>query len=191
MLNYRPTVSEVYTSGKTKLNDSIIEELNNYATLKEGWAYGEGKPINSDVIKKAEKVYKIGKYFIPTVNVFPGTNGLILVVFHQEEFSIETAVNEDLTIDLTVEQGLGFEYDIVRRENNISLKKVENILSNFKRSEWNYSESFITNTMTELKKDFEVLHSATPQTMGVSPSSNPSVFKIRSTQTTKQPVTTF
>lgn len=163
-------------------NDLVLEELNSFADLDEGWSYGEGKPIDSIVINKAKRVYKIGKYFLKTVNVFPGVDGSILVVFHTQDHSIEVSVNEDLTLNVVIEKGIGFDFQVIKEKDNIELKSIENILSNYKQSEWNILGSFITDTIVEKRKDFEVQHFLIPQTGAESPSLNINAFYRRQKQ---------
>jgi len=152
-----------------ELHDSIIEELESFSKLEEGWSYGEGGPIPFKVIEIAKKVYKVGSYHINSVNVFPGTDGSILVVFYKEDISIEVVINKDLSLDLTLEKGIGFDYNILLEEYDVRLTRIENILRKYKNYEWMSSGFFTTDTMTRIPGDFEASHSKTPQMMAEYP----------------------
>ncbi len=116
--------------------DSIMNELDDFAKLKEGWSYGEGSLIKKSTIDKAKSIYAIGKIYYNSINVFPDTNGSILVVFHNADISIEVTITEYLQLDIAVEKGIGFDYEVISEEEGISLKELEKILNRYKSLGW-------------------------------------------------------
>lgn len=154
------TLPSTYAS---EIDEDVLAKLNEFADLEDGWSYGEGAPIDADVIEKAKTLYKIGNYFVSDADVFPGTNGQILLVFYVDERSIEFTINKDLSVDVSIEHGIGYEFEITYEKRNISLREAERVINKFNITEWKSSDLFITNTMILDVKDFEAQPFQTPQ----------------------------
>ncbi|WP_372906741.1 hypothetical protein [Rhodohalobacter sp.] len=147
----------------SEIDEDVLAKLNEFADLEDGWSYGEGKPIDADVIEKAKTLFKIGNYFLSDADVFPGTNGQILLVFYVDERCIEFTINEDLSVDVAVEHGIGYDFEVTYEKRNISLREAERVINKFNMTEWKSSDLFITNTMIADVKDFEAQPFQTPQ----------------------------
>jgi|AntRauTorcE11897_2_1112592.scaffolds.fasta_scaffold23325_1 hypothetical protein len=151
----------------SEIEKDVLNKLNGFADLNEGWSFGEGRPIKLDVIEKAKKLFKIGNFFVPDADVFAGTDGCVLVVFYVNNISLEFTVNEDLSVDASIEEGIGFNFDVTSESENITLREAEHILNKFNQEEWKFSGLFITTTTTQELNDLEVPPSKTRRTREV------------------------
>lgn len=147
--------SSTFTS---ELDEEILAKLNQFKDLEYGWSYGEGNPINGNVIEKAKTLVKVGNFFISDVDAFAGTNGQVLIVFYDNDRCIEFTINEDLRIDAAIENGIGYDFEVIDEKYNITLKEAEHIIKKFKLNEWKSSDLFIINITTTDLNDFVVPH---------------------------------
>jgi hypothetical protein len=88
-------------------------------------------------------------------------------VFYVNNISLEFTVNEDLSVDASIEEGIGFNFDVTSESENITLREAEHILNKFNQEEWKFSGLFITTTTTQELNDLEVPPSKTRRTREV------------------------
>ncbi len=82
-------------------------EIQSFANLEQGWDFGVGDPIASEVINEALAVYEIAVYLGLTTEAMPEINGGIVLTFIHGEDSLEVLIHKDLTYSIYYERGLG------------------------------------------------------------------------------------
>src|SRR5262249_8387956 len=68
--------------------DPLIQKLRAFAQLQAGWSYGKGRAIGADVIVTTERIYRASYRSRLQVEVFPGTNGEVILVFSRGDLSV-------------------------------------------------------------------------------------------------------
>lgn len=101
------------TTATTARPDPLVMKLRAFGQLATGWSYGRGRQISSAVIDRAERLLELGAQLHLKAEVFPGTDGDIVVAIHQDGTCVQVTVNEDLSLGLRVERGRGPEYEDV------------------------------------------------------------------------------
>ena len=109
---FRVVLAATHTSSGSQ-NEPLVKKLRAFAKLPSGWSYGRGTRIADEVISRAEQILEFGTQIHLKAEVFPGTDGDILVAFHQDEKCVQVTVNRDLTLGLRIEQGHGPQFDDV------------------------------------------------------------------------------
>lgn len=93
--------------------DPLTQKLRSFARLQNGWSYGRGRNISQPVIDKAEKLLEFGTQLHLKAEVFPGTDGDVVVGFHAGDDCVQVTVNHDLSLGLRIERGHGADYEDV------------------------------------------------------------------------------
>ena len=136
--------------------------------LEKGWNYGQGDVIDDSIIKQALQVYKFGKDQGFDAEVFPIINGGIEISFIKGNNALDITINPDTIMDLTWEQGIGQDYEVLDEKENVDFEDL-NYFFNKIREECLSSESFIYETITPINEDFRKQYSLTLQEMAESP----------------------
>jgi len=126
----------------TTAKDPVELEIELLANLQEGWDYGEGLPPSPETISRAIEIYRIGKVYSLAVEVVPIGDGEIIISFSRGDTFIDIVIAADGTYRLSVEIGIGAEYDIGEKINNASIDRIEDklkMLAGFDR--WKLCES--------------------------------------------------
>lgn len=108
----------------------IMNELESFKLLDEGWCYGEGGPIEDRVVKSAMQIVVLGHRFGQSVSVFPGTDGSIELRFHGEVHqTLVVTVETDGIIGASLQIGYGFEYEVAYDEDEVSVETLKTLLN--------------------------------------------------------------
>jgi hypothetical protein len=136
MLSYNSTLSDYrqwkYVQDNTP--DPVEEYIRSFASFPEGWNFGEGRPVNIELIVKAIDVYRFGKSLGFTGNAFPIGEGEIEISFSYQEHFIDVYLTNQLTIEYTYELGIGENYQEVEHIENISEVELHNKLISFEET---------------------------------------------------------
>ena len=111
------------------MNNPIERKIESFADLPSGWNYGEGDPINHNVIDKALEIYQIGKPLYLNCEVIPNTDGSIEISLYRQDHFMDFCINEDMSIDFVYEVGNGTEYNEIENINDISIDAIKNKLN--------------------------------------------------------------
>lgn len=152
-------------SGSIKMTlhpDNIIAQIKHLKDLKEGWDYGDGDVISEKVIISAIEMYRQTLPYSLKCTVHPTSDGGITLVLSAKETFLDITIQEDLTILLTKEQGIGCNYTTLYSDKLVS--KFELMLEIKKLSIENCiecisSEPFTLKSTFPERKDFKVIAS--------------------------------
>lgn len=122
------------------LKDEILEQLDSYENLKEGWDFGEGMPMSQLTISNAKYIYDI--CYKKGFNVEPhaNTEGDITLIAYLDDYFLEIDVNESKSLLLRYAQGKGDNYTLIWKNRKNSFSELEDVLSEIK-SEWQRNTS--------------------------------------------------
>ncbi len=140
----------LFNSQDTFGTDSIQNEINSFQFLPIGWNYGEGFPPKIQTIAKAISisrdlnVFTNFKFF---TSVTPTTNGGIALTFDLDENFIDIILNDDNSIDLKHEKGVGVDYEIISSITNVSVEIIKEKL-------WNLLEHCTSDCIATENNDF-------------------------------------
>lgn len=112
----------------TAEKDPVELEIELLANLEEGWDYGEGLPPSAGTINQAIKIYRIGKAYSLAVEIVPIGDGEIIISFSRGDTFVDILIAADGTYRLSVEIGIGAEYEIKENINNASIDTIEDKL---------------------------------------------------------------
>ena len=98
--------------------DGIIEKIEKYKRLPEGWDFGQGVGTLKSTAQKAIGLYNTIKqnlYHIAGIkwDVTPMSDGGLILLLCLGEDVLNLSINPNSTIDLTWEEGLGSKYVIM------------------------------------------------------------------------------
>lgn len=152
------------------LRSTVIDKIMSFGLLPEGWDFGIGKAAPQNVIELATKLYEHGSRIGLMADAFPGTGGEIYVAFYKDNDTVELCVNLDLSLIITLERGVGVDFEELDYIEGVSFDGAINYLNKFSlESRCNLSEPYIALNTTETVNDSQVIASRT--TMEVSRSS--------------------
>lgn len=124
------------------IQDPIEREIMSLATLQEGWDYGQGLPPSKETIERAIGIYRKGKKYNLYAEVFPIGEGEIVISFSHKDVFIDILVQRDGSYQLSVEEGIGEEYQLGEVSRNISIEEIDERLKELSGfDEWSSSES--------------------------------------------------
>jgi hypothetical protein len=119
----------LYCSSEDPCPDPIEEKLQSFATLQEGWNYGEGRAPSQLVIDGAIEIYRIGKKLALDAEVFPIVNGDIEISLYAGDHFMDILVHEGGRLDFSHEEGVGEKYNTISYVENISIDAIKQRLS--------------------------------------------------------------
>lgn len=102
------------------VQDPIEEEIMGLANLQEGWDYGEGIPPSAETIDRAIEIYRISKAYGLGTEIFPIGHGEILISFSKDNVFTDILLNENGSIRLTKEIGIGDEFERLEIIENVT-----------------------------------------------------------------------
>ncbi len=155
--------------------NKVIEKIDSFGSLPDGWDFGAGGPAPRVVRERAIKLYRWGALFGLRANAFPGSEGEVYVAFYRGVDTVEVCVNLDLSCTITLERGIGVDFEELDYREGLSHEETTNYLSYFAmENRCNSSEPYIAiSTMMNVNAS-RVIASRT--TREVSQSSTPNVF---------------
>lgn len=143
-----------FAGERSSSTEALLNKLNDLANLAEGWHFGEGVPTKPEVlIATLDLYYRIARYDLK-VDAFPWPNGYVTLVFYNADKCVEIVIRERDDYDVVVEQGHGFDYDVLHEIDNASFEDVRQALNKTTEPSWNLYESFTKDLMTESADDF-------------------------------------
>ena len=104
----------------------LLLKLRELAELPEGWQYGEGIPPLEQVIQTAEEIYNKLSFFQFQVDAFPGLDGSLSLVFYSDQRCVEIDISQDGKLNLSMEDGKGYEYEEIESIPDASFQDVMN-----------------------------------------------------------------
>lgn len=145
------------------VSDPLLAKLHELTNLPNGWHFGEGIPPQPSAVRIARKIYKHPVSFGLQADVFPGEDGSLSLVFYAGELCVEINISPDGTLNLSVEEGEGFDFEELRSISNASFDEAiaeVGLLAN--SNIWDSSGFFTQSTSIDGKDDFAALVSSTP-----------------------------
>ena len=149
--------------GKPK--DAIREKIMGFAALPVGWEHGVGVPATDQVVHTALRILDTGRTLGLKADAFAGVDGSIAVVFYQQSFSLETTVYADNALDISLEDGIGLDFDETAYVENASFQDVLKALLDLAGvNTWNWRGSSIPGITIKTERDSKVRVSGTTGT---------------------------
>ncbi|WP_439555138.1 hypothetical protein [Dyadobacter sp.] len=100
--------------------DEIVAQIKALIDLPQGWDFGSGDVISSEVIRKAIEVYKLTLPYSLMCTIHPTSEGGITLVLSTKDKFLDVTIEKNLGISLTKEQGIGFDYHIIYSDRPVS-----------------------------------------------------------------------
>jgi hypothetical protein len=83
----------------------VLEKLESFATLEEGWHYGTGSPISAETIANArEAMVSLLGYGVGRIEVVPGVECEVVVFGRKDDLEIECAVYATDGVSILLDQ---------------------------------------------------------------------------------------
>lgn len=170
-----PTVTVSISSITNKRFFDIGSEIDELGRLPAGWCYGEGVPIPKSILYRAKQVAYLGVELGLPVSAFPGLDGSASLAFYGIRDTLQIEVNQDGTVDLSLERGYGFDFEVVLEDKNVSLARLENELTLLS---WNTFVQSTHGSLIEIQVVYTVVGAAIQElggrySNGTVPSSDP------------------
>ncbi len=148
--------------------DAVREKIMGFADLPVGWEHGVGVPAAKQVVCKALRTLDIGRTLGLKADAFVGADGSISVVFYRRALSLETTVHVDNSLDVSLEDGIGLDFNEVAHAENASFQDVlKAILDLAGVNTWNWRGSSTPGITIETESDSRVLVSGTTGTVSL------------------------
>ena len=127
------------------LRDTVEEKLQRIEGYTSGWHFGEGSPMDPGAMNRVRQLHRIGKALGLLADVFPHEDGDVSMMFKAGNHYLEVLCLPDATFSLTLEEGDGHPFTLVKEKENASWWDVRTELVAFTTQEplWNFSDSFI------------------------------------------------
>ena len=126
-----------------------IRKVKGFATLLEGWHFGEGLPPTQGRIDQAVAFLVYAQVVgIDRANAFPGINGQVEVTFYSADQMLEITVESDDSLTLAEDRG----DEQIGLEENVSQRDVYQKLNEFDQNPWLSSDLFTVNITTQSAK---------------------------------------
>ena len=148
--------------------DPLLTKLEELAALQDGWRFGEGIPPRPEAIHTVQEIYQQLANFQLQADVFPGADGSLTLVFYAEERCIEIHVSQDREINISVEEGEGFDFREIKEISNVSITEaVEEVLLLARELEgtWKSLDSSIHENTINMQNASAAHASPTPATV--------------------------
>lgn len=146
--------------------DAFLIKLRETANLPQGWRFGEGRPPAKQVVAIARSLYQEFSALRLKADIFPGVDGSLSLVFYAHEISVELDIAPQGTIDLTIEEGQGFDFQELEHIEHASIADITHALLFLagKTHQWHYSGSSTQENMGPTKNAFAASASSAPAT---------------------------
>ena len=107
--------------------DFLLKKLHELTQLPQGWDYGDGGPtlrhVYDTACRIAQNVAFLGSLGLKA-NAFPCSDGSVYVVFYAKKQCLEIRIWADRTIDLSVEEGTGQDFQEIVEMENVSMDDI-------------------------------------------------------------------
>jgi hypothetical protein len=137
----------------------ITSKIKSFHSLSEGWHYGVGGPIESDIIDQAHKWVEI--LFIcgfTDLNAFPGFDKEILLSADYNDFYIELIIENDKSFSIVVEK----DDEPYLYKSRISANEAQEVISEITENKWIAYDCYIPVISIPAKAASQGLHSEIP-----------------------------
>lgn len=147
----------IYTSEgkKREENTVVINKIESFANLGEGWNYGKGKAPSNDMIAFALQVHNWGKSIGFGTDANPDPSGSIILTFFINDDFIFVTIKENDLFDLVHEKGIGVEYEIFKHKEDVDLDYISKYL-NTTKTKWFLSGLYTSKDIVRQVADFPV-----------------------------------
>lgn len=98
-----------------------ILELGN---LEAGWDYGDGEPIDKNVISNAISIAGIAANLGHDYEVHPIPDGGIKLILSQDDVFLDINIENDLSFSITKEKGFGYNYKMLYSKEHLRTEQV-------------------------------------------------------------------
>ncbi|MBM3301840.1 MAG: hypothetical protein FJY85_18050 [Deltaproteobacteria bacterium] len=135
-------------------------KIKSFRGLKHGWHYGEGEPIEEEILGDAISLFREATRlaFFET-DAFPGLNGEIRVTIYLHDHYLEFTVEPDRSVTFHREMA----HQEVCHEEHLSLNAAKARIADFRADRaWNTSDSSTSDIMTTIVADSRPSSSRTP-----------------------------
>lgn len=109
--------------------DPVASQILGFGRAPAGWHFGSGGPASRRTIRLALRIYRAARARGLEAEAFHGESGEIALVFARANRSVELTIDPTGRIDLSVERGVGFEFDVLERIQGASIREVVRALS--------------------------------------------------------------
>lgn len=100
------------SANKTVLSGTVVDKLEAFSALRNGWSHGEGIPADPRAISAARSLIAVGTSMGLGCDVFPNIDGGCAVAFYEDTTRLEISVSPGgSSFDLRAERGIGFDYE--------------------------------------------------------------------------------
>lgn len=145
--------------------DAVYEKIIGFSELPVGWEHGVGVPAYEKVVREALRILDAGQTLGLKADAFVGADGSISVVFYRGSLSLESTVHSDNSLDISLEDGIGFDFNEAAHVENASFQDVLKALLDLAGVDtWNWRGSSIPGITIETESDSRVLASGTTGT---------------------------
>lgn len=122
----------------------ILNDILNLSLLKDGWDYGIGAKISNEVIQRAIDIHNQIVPYGLDCEVHPTTEGGINLIYALSDIFMDVNINSNLSISLTKEQGIGFDFTTVFVKEDVNEKELIQEISSMS------IEKFVKCSLSEL-----------------------------------------
>jgi hypothetical protein len=133
--------------------NQTIQKLFSFAKLEDGWDCGVGERPNIVTIERAINLYERFEILGYRVESTPMTSGGITLTFSLGEYFIDVIIHPENRLDLREEFGIGVNYEITNREEDVTVHRIEEVL-NATKSKCILFEPLISDGTSQPKGDF-------------------------------------
>ena len=146
--------------------DPLLAKLQELADLPDGWRFGEGVPPRPQALDRAREIHRQAASLRLKADAFPSADGSVNLVFYAGERCVEIYVSQTGTINVSVEEGEGFDFREIKKISNASITDaVEEVNFLAQKSDiWNLLDSFIHESTISIQSASAVHVSPTPAT---------------------------
>jgi hypothetical protein len=102
---------------------STLEKIEEFKNHPKGWDFGDGDPSPQHVVDSAIALHEFGVSLGLKTDAYPLTDGGIEIEFYypNSDEAVGILTELDLTYRLRHEKGIGWEYDVLKEDEGISL----------------------------------------------------------------------
>lgn len=104
-------------------SDPLLTKLQELADLPDGWRFGEGGPPKPATLRTAREIYRRVGTPPLKADAFPGADGSLTLVFYADERCVEIVVARNGKINVSVEEGKGFDFREIKNLSDASMTK--------------------------------------------------------------------
>jgi len=93
--------------------EAIRRRIISFQRYPKGWHFGEGEPASAEVVRAALRLLDVVFLYPVSIEAFLTVAGDIVLNCVSDEYSLEISVRDDGRFDLTLEHGIGDQFDVL------------------------------------------------------------------------------